>query len=138
MSILLNPSNIETESHFLINCDLYRSEIEELLNTVTKIIPGIIILTNDDIFMLISNQDPVVTNALGKYIYNCLKKWSSTVLMSNVSQSRLSNQTSQTKICEAYQLLIVKQENVQNHPVQDTFNSIYYCIDILKGRVFIW
>ncbi len=80
---------IETESHFLINSDLYTCEREELLNTVAKIIPHIIILRNDDIFfMLISNQDPVVTNALGKYIYNCLKKTqSNTILMSNVSQS---------------------------------------------------
>ncbi len=79
---------IETESHFLLNCDLYTSEREELLNIVIIIISDIIILGNDETFiMFMSNQDPVVTNALGKYIYNCLKKRSNTVLMSNISQS---------------------------------------------------
>ncbi len=79
---------IETESHFLFNCDLCTSERKELLNIVAKIIPDINILTNcEKYIMLMSNQDPVVTNTLGKYIYNCLKKWSNTVLMSNVSQS---------------------------------------------------
>ncbi len=87
LSLYCLTQAMETESLFLINCDLYTSEREEMFNTVARIIPDIIILTNDDIFvMLMSNQDPVVTNSLGKYIYNCLKKRSNTVLMSsNVS-----------------------------------------------------
>ncbi len=80
---------IETESHFLLNCELYTSQREELLNTVIIIIPDIIILANDEKFItLMSNQDPVVTNALANiFIYNCLNKQSNTVLMSNISQS---------------------------------------------------
>ncbi len=42
---------IETESRVLINCDPYTSEREELSNIVATIIPDIIILTNDDIFL---------------------------------------------------------------------------------------
>ncbi len=64
---------IETESHFLLNCDLYTSKREELLNTVIIIISDIIILANNENFItLMSKQDPVVSNALDKYIYNCL------------------------------------------------------------------
>ncbi len=34
-----------------------------------------------------STQEPIVTNALGKYIYKCLTKWSNTLLMAYISPS---------------------------------------------------
>ncbi len=56
MSFCLTQA-IETESHFLLNCDLHTSERQELLNTVIIIIPDIIILANDEKFItLMSNQ----------------------------------------------------------------------------------
>jgi hypothetical protein len=70
---------IETESHFLLDCDLYMQEREELLKNVTEIVPDINTLSNLDKFtQLMANKETLVTNALGKYIFNCLKKRSNT------------------------------------------------------------
>ena len=83
---------IESESHFLLNCNLYNNERKELLEMITRYLPDFISTPNTQKFvMLMSAKEKSITDALGKFIFNCLKKRNNTVLLNDSGQSTQSN-----------------------------------------------
>ncbi len=91
--------SVETEQHFLLVCDLYNNEKSELLNSVIRHSLDLTDLTNEEKFiMLMANKDKLITDALGKYIFMCLKKRSSLATIRDNHQNTQSNQSVQVSI----------------------------------------
>ena len=66
-------NEVETEQHFLLKCPLYSNERQTFLESITSLIPINNIHDEHDQFIAImTNQNKIVTNALGKYIFTCL------------------------------------------------------------------
>ncbi len=66
---------IGNELHFLTECPLYLMERNELFDVIIKYIPNVFNLTEEDKFSIIrSSEIKPITDALGKYLYKCLKK----------------------------------------------------------------
>ena len=86
--IYCNAQVVESECHFLLDCDLHRIERIDLLNTIHEHSLDLSRLTKNEKFIeLMSNKEKPITNALGKFIYNCLKKRSNTDILRFPSQS---------------------------------------------------
>ena len=70
---------VEDEMHFLLKCSFYDTERLILITKVKMIISNIPSLTMEEKFKIImSTHDQTILDALGKYIYTCLKKRSNT------------------------------------------------------------
>ncbi len=82
----------------MLEYNLYQNERVELLNIAETHSPNLVGLPDDEKFViLMSNKANIITNALGKYISNCLKRCiiGFFFLQNNSNQSTLSNHTSQ-------------------------------------------
>jgi len=68
-------NEIESEQHFLLSCPLYNNERHELFLILENNIDTLHDMDNNTKFInIMSNRDIKVTNAIGKYIFICLKK----------------------------------------------------------------
>ncbi len=67
---------VETESHFLLECNLIIKERMDILETVNIYLPvNNNYATNEHKFVAIMSCDEkFITDALGKFIYTCLNK----------------------------------------------------------------
>ena len=83
---------IESESHFILGCDLYRGERDILMNTLVTNAPDLLTLSNDEQFLRIMTiKEKPATDALAKFIFKCLKKRNNMIFIN--SQSTISNHT---------------------------------------------
>ncbi len=65
LSLYRQAQTVESESHFLLNCDLYRLESAELMRKLAKNIIDIFVLSDDDKFVrVLSNKEKPVTDAV--------------------------------------------------------------------------
>ncbi len=70
-----SAQDIESELHFLTEHPLYLMERNELFDVIFKYIPNVFNLTEEEKFSIImSSEIKPITDALGKYVYKCLKK----------------------------------------------------------------
>ena len=71
-----SEQDVEDEPHFLLKCPLYTEERLNLLQAVKdNIVTNLQELPDLEQFTLIMSSDvPVIIEALGKYVYTCLKK----------------------------------------------------------------
>ena len=66
---------LEDEKHFLINCSIYRSERQEMFNKIVTKYTTLVNLDEELLFVnLLCHNDPLVLNALGKYVYRAFEK----------------------------------------------------------------
>ena len=68
---------IEDERHFVINRKIYEKERKEMYEKITPKYPNLTnltMLTDNELFTkLMCNQDPLILNAVGKFVYNAFK-----------------------------------------------------------------
>jgi hypothetical protein len=70
-----NRNEVETEEHFILTCPMYNAEREELIEKLDRHIPNLLNLANEEKFIVImSHKEKAVTDALGKYISQCMYK----------------------------------------------------------------
>ena len=81
MCIYCTSQAVETESHFLLVCSLFIKERRELLEKINIYLPDLNYVTNEQKFATImSAEEKIVTDALGKFIYTCLNKRNTTII----------------------------------------------------------
>ena len=65
-----NCKVIEDEVHFLLNCNLYNKERDNMLECVIQISPQIVHLSDKDKFCFLMSAEDKIIRAVGKYCHD--------------------------------------------------------------------